>query len=505
MRTLTPLKIVSDNAQPKSGTGTVDKKEVIPYTKTALIKLGLPVKLIPTRAPLDESTLKTDISMLRPYQKEDVLLLSNRTTGAIFSEPRTGKTPTILSVVKVKELKKIIIICPTSIIYQWKDEVEKWTNLNAYSTPKEKPKRIEFYKSWTEGALVIGYELLRIDVTDILKNNKDIECIIIDEAHRMKNRNSQQTHAINMFKKIKNRFVLTGTPAPNKLHEVYCILNFLYPKIFTGYWRFIEYYFNYTESTNWNTKQTWTEIGNLKHPTELQEFIDRIAVRHTQEEAMPWLPDQDPPINIRLNLTKQQQRYISELQEMYETEDVIVDSDLTRLMRERQICNAPALLELKGKSPKIDWISAYLKDYPDTPTLIFSNFTQFLKLLSTELGIPHMIIGKTSKEKREQYKTMFQTGKIKVLLINIKAGKEGLTLDEAHVSIFCDTYPPSADVYQAEQRMTATTEDKSHMEKKLYRLMMKDSYDEKLYKVVEHNLSTTAVVNDYKNYLKNRR
>ena len=98
---------------------------------------------------------------------------------------------------------------------------------------------------------------------------------------------------------------------------------------------------------------------------------------------------------------------------------------------------------------------------------------------------------------------IFQTNKTNILLLQTQTVKEGLTLDNADVSIFLDTYPPASDYSQAKDRMIPTVE--THVkEQELIHVMMKDSYDERLYNLVKNNISATDVINDYKNYLKER-
>lgn len=143
----------------------------------------------------------------------------------------------------------------------------------------------------------------------------------------------------------------------------------------------------------------------------------------------------------------------------------------------------------------------FLKDNPDTPVIIFSKFTSFLKNISEELDLPHLIIGETSKVDRNRNKTMFQEGKINQLLINIDAGKEALTLDRAEVAIFLDKYPPAGDILQAEDRFVATTEDRKDKPHTIIEVMMKGSYDEVIYHMVRQGINTTDLINNYKTYL----
>ena len=125
-----------------------------------------------------------------------------------------------------------------------------------------------------------------------------------------------------------------------------------------------------------------------------------------------------------------------------------------------------------------------------------------MKLLGEELGCDNFIIGETSKARREELKTAFQTGKIRLLLINIKAGKEGITLDSADVAIFTDKYPPVGDIMQAEDRFVATTKDKLNTGHTIIDLVMADSYEVNILRMLENNASEVDIINNYIEYLK---
>lgn len=301
---------------------------------------------------------------------------------------------------------------------------------------------------------------------------------------------------------------MTGTPAHGKLEDIYSILHLLYPQLFTGYWKFVEYYFNIENlQYGWGASaRDVREIGHLKNKYELPQFIDRIAVQHKRKDpnVMPWLPDKDY-LTVKLEPTEEQQQYISELETDFETGHIIVENVLTQLIRVRQICSAPELLGLSGVSPKVAWLLVYLQDYADTPVIIFSSFTQFIKLIQRELKTENVIIGETAPKRREKLRKDFQDGKINHLIINTQAGKEALTLDRAQVAIFLDIYPPYGDVDQAENRFTSTTEalkDKPHT---IIQVMMKGTYDEKLFDLVKARASETEILNNYKAHLERKK
>lgn len=436
---------------------------------------------------------------LRPYQIEDVEKLKHLNAAALFNEQRTGKTPTILTLLKEKSCIKNLIICPASATYQWKEEYQLWLN-----KPCILPHQLKT-TYWTHG-LIVSYDTFKPTARSkgildyVLKESPD--AIVLDEAHRIKNPKSANARAVFKTKKIPNRFTLTGTPAPNKPEEIFSILHWLYPEEFPSYWKFINDYF--IQETRYGSGHTYIEIGGFQPGKDkiLQEFLNTISTQRKRKEVMQWLPDKDYQ-RVKLPATPLQTKYLYELKHYYATDSMQVQGVLDRLVRYRQICLHPALVGLKGDSPKLLWLKEYLEDNPDKPVIIFSKFTSFLKILAE--GLPQekgLIIGETPIEKRNELKLNFQCGKINLLLINIDAGKEALTLDRAEVAIFTDKYPPVSDIQQAEDRFISTTEDRKAKPHLIIELMIKDTYDEQLYKLLEQRKSVTDIINDYKKYLK---
>ena len=524
---ITPIRIISNSLQ-TFGTGKYKGEEVFPTTITLLNQIGIPKETLDKLIVAQQKRLDTlpDIDIinnLREYQKEDVKLLAARKCAGCFNEQRTGKTPTALVTMRVKEVRKLLIVAPASTLYTWAEECKTWwyQDLPVSVVDGTAAKRKKIISSWTEGALIISYECLREtqrtvkdelgniieiqftgDLT-LIKRHKDIQGIILDEAHRIKNHKSKQALALFSLQYVPHRLALTGTPAPGKQHEIFSILHWLYPEVYSGYWRFIDYYFNQYEEYNSNGK--YKVIGSFKNnkAQELQQFLDVISTRRLRASVMAWLPEKDKQI-IKLPMTDEQTKYIDELNQYFEITGTEVDAVniLAKLIKIRQILLSPQVLDLKGKSPKAEWIKQYLADYPEKSIIIFSNFTTWLKLLAKELKCDNLIIGETSKPRREQLKQEFQEGKIKLLLINIKAGKEGLTLDRADVTIFTDKYPPVGDIQQAEDRFVATTKDRLNTGHTIIDLVMQDSYEQNILKMLAENASEIDIINNYINYLK---
>lgn len=446
---------------------------------------------------------------LRPYQEEDIAAL-NKPAMCILNEQRTGKTPTSIVAMKRRQVKHLLVVCPASIAYKWQEELRVWAGMQAVVIKSAK-KFVNSMDELTADALIINYENLRGSKDDhsvlvkILKHYNP-DGLIVDEAHRCKDRSTLNFQAINYLTKIPNRLYLTGTPAPNKQSEVWSLLHYCDPTRFTSYWKFAEEFFYVGSEIVSAYRPAIRVTGDLKRHKipEFQQMLAEYSIMRKRKDVMPWLPKEEPPTVIKLDCTTQQKNYVKQLTDTFE----IADSDiecrgvLDSLIRMRQVLASPAVLGLKGSSPKADWLKQYVKDYPEKSIIFFSNSKIFLGLVGAFFGEHcNLITGDVPAKKRQEIVDNFQSGKLKLLGIQTQAGKEGLTLDTADVTIFLDVFPPAADYMQAKDRMVATTPERVKP-KEIIHLMMKDSYDERLYQLVENNIAQTAVINDYIHYMK---
>jgi SNF2 family DNA or RNA helicase len=276
------------------------------------------------------------------------------------------------------------------------------------------------------------------------------------------------------------------------------------------YWRYIGEFYKSEKKINHSTGQEFTVIGDFisdEKRKEHAEILNRISVQRKRKDVMSWLPEKEYT-RISFDPSAKQKQAIDYLHKYFEVGDIETQGVLDSLMRERQLCLCPELLGIKAESPKITWLIQYLKDYPDRKILIFSKFTSFLKLLSKKITeeLPQkthqLFIGETPVYKRAAFVQQFQSQQLSLLLLNMDAAKEAITLDEAEVAIFTDKYPPVGSIQQAEDRFVATSEDKKDKQHEIIELCIRGTYDERLYDIIKSNASQIDVINDYKQYLK---
>ena len=452
------------------------------------------------------------MNKLRLYQEQDVNEILKHDSLGVFNEQRTGKTPTSLYALNKKCSGRILIVATASMVYKWRDEAETWTDRQVLiydGTPKNRTKVLDEYNKDFKSILIISYGLIKTTkrYTGLKDELKDILImgLIVDEVHRAVGRKTANFIALRSMTHIPYRLYLTGTPAPNHPSQVWSILTMIYPKGFTSYWRFVEEFFHldivrlpYSAPVD-NIKKPADFLPNMED--KYVNLLDKYAIMRKRKDVMPWLPDEEEPTKIRLPLTRAQTKYLKELEKYYETEHVIAQGVLDQLLRYRQICLAPELLDLKGNSPKIEWLQQFIADYPDDKIIIFSRFTRFIHILKKKLTNVEVMVGSTPLAKRNDLINNFQSGKLNVLIIQIDTGKEGITLDSADKLIFTDIYPPASDILQAKDRLVATSPERNKP-KEIIELMMADSYDEALFNLVKEKIELTDIANSYINYVK---
>lgn len=341
------------------------------------------------------------------------------------------------------------------------------------------------------------------------KNPPDI--MILDEAHLIKNHKTVRAKACyKIGKKTPRRVALTGTPAPKEPWEVFGILHFLQPKYYSSYWNFIEKYF--IQKKMFVSGHTFNKICGFKEGMDevLQKEMSCFCTNRKRKEVMEWLPDKDYN-KIYLEPTKEQEESIAEMLEFFIVSGTEIEAQgiLDQLLRIRQITVFPRSIGLTDEGAKICWTKSYFSDIINEPThkiIVFSKFTAPLKYINELFPKNSVVItGEVNQKNRDIRLDKFRDDKkCHFLLAQIDTCKEGLTLDHAEEIIFLDKFPPPADVEQAEDRFIASVRERADKGHKITELILKDTYDEQLYQLVEDKASNIDVVNNFRAYVKER-
>ena len=384
---------------------------------------------------------------LRDYQVsgfEFFKTLSDYEFGAILAdEMGLGKTIQTIAFLLSNKDKKSIVITPTALIYNWKNELEKFA-------PTLKVGLLHAVKSEREKILdnIDNYDVLLTTYTtyknDIDKyKNINFDYCIIDEAQNIKNPDAIITKAI---KKInaKVRFALTGTPIENNLMELWSIFDFIMPG----------YLYN-------KSKFKSIFVNNDKNIIELKNLIKPFVLRRTKKEVITELPDKIEQ-KIIIDLEKEHKRaykgYVNLITRKIKEnnqDNITVFSYLTKL---RQLCLSPELMVKKyqGRNSKLDVLINIIKDSSDKKILVFSQFTKVLEVIGKRLNEENIsysyLDGKTSAKDRVKLVEEFNTNNNKVFLISLKAGGTGLNLTSANIVVHFDPWWNPAVEDQASDR-----------------------------------------------------
>ena len=384
---------------------------------------------------------------LRDYQVsgfEFFKTLSDYQFGGILAdEMGLGKTIQTIAFLLSNKDKKSIVITPTALIYNWKNELEKFA-------PTLKVGLLHAAKSEREKILdnIDNYDVILTTYTtyknDIDKyKNINFDYCIIDEAQNIKNPDAIITKAIKNVN-AKVRFALTGTPIENNLMELWSIFDFIMPG----------YLYN-------KSKFKSIFVNNDKNIIELKNLIKPFILRRTKKEVITELPDKIEQ-KIIIDLEKEHKRaykgYVNLITRKIKEnnqDNITVFSYLTKL---RQLCLSPELMvkNYQGRNSKLDVLINIINDSSDEKILVFSQFTKVLEVIGKRLNEENIsysyLDGKTSAKDRVKLVEEFNTNNNKVFLISLKAGGTGLNLTSANIVVHFDPWWNPAVEDQASDR-----------------------------------------------------
>ncbi len=485
------------------------KKIVNNLDKEQLEEINVPIELEKT---------------LRHYQKVGFKWLktldSYRFGGILADDMGLGKTIQMLAVIidyvknvqeygnkilehKQTENKKAsLVVSPSSLTLNWKNEAEKFTqNLKTLvirgtlSERKMQIKKIEDYD-----LVITSYDLLKRDIDLYVEKDYEFKYVIADEAQYLKNSNTQNAKSIKKIK-AQTRYALTGTPIENSLAELWSIFDFIMPGYLFTYKKF----------------KTMFETPIIKDENEevtkkLKMLIEPFILRRTKKEVLTELPDKT--VTILNNEMGEEQRkvyatYLAQAKQEiakeielngYERSQMQILTALTRL---RQICCHPSLFidNYADESSKLEQCMQILQDAINGghKILLFSGYTSMFDILKKELKQKNIsyfeLTGSTKVEDRIKLVEEFNKNpEIKVFLISLKAGGTGLNLTGADMVVHYDPWWNLSTENQATDRAYRIGQKKNVQ---VYKLITKDSIEEKIYelqqrkdKLVENMLST---------------
>ena len=482
--------VTEDNKIAFSQTAVMEVDELLPHTQRITRDAGYKQLLEDLKNP-DKTNWELPNGMediLRPYQITGyrwLCSLAHYGMGGILADDMgLGKTLQTITYVLANPGTRTLIVCPTSLAYNWQDEFSKFAPQIATQiisgTPQERADLMQ--QSTDVPVWITTYPLIRKDVE--LYKAQIFDACFIDEAQFIKNPTSLGAKAVKAVQ-AKHRFALTGTPIENTLSELWSIFDFVMPGFFGRYRQFEECY----------EKPILRDHDSVQMQ-KLRRKIRPFVLRRMKKEVLTELPDKIETRRMAEMGAKQRKIYESYLariqMELAGDEENTPGGNrmqvLAALTRLRQICCHPATFasNYHGGSGKLDLLMEQLPDILEGghSVIVFSQFTSMLSIIAHELkqrNIPFFYLaGSTSAQERKREVKEFNRGEVKVFLISLKAGGTGLNLTGADTVIHFDPWWNPAVEDQATDRAYRIGQKKKVQ---VIKYVMKDSIEEKIYEL----------------------
>jgi SNF2 family DNA or RNA helicase len=384
---------------------------------------------------------------LYPYQKEGVIKLFQTGRTLLADEMGLGKTIQAIASVELFEkhldVKQVLIICPTSLKYQWKNEIEKFTNRSVTIVEGLIHKRKELYKQDTFYKIV-SYGACLHDTQFI--NELGADLIILDEAQRIK---SWKTKTAQAVKRINSEYaiVLTGTPLENRIDELHSVIEFIDQYKLGPLFKFLD------------NHQLLDENGKVIGYTGLRDInktLEHLLIRRTKKEIADQLPNRIDK-NFFVEMTSEQKTdhdsyydIVTRMVNKWIKFGFLSEEDRKKLLMAlscmRMVCdNTYILNQDTNHGNKVEEIIELIKELVeggDNKIVVFSQWKKMFELIINELEKTDIqfvyLNGDIPAASRNQMIENFQNDSNIKVFLSTDAGGVGVNLQSANILINVD-------------------------------------------------------------------
>ena len=413
-------------------------------------------------------------------------------------------------------VKKAIIVCPASVINNWRKEFRKWLGydrVGVFIAHEKKTRLTDFTKGKIYSVMIIGYEKLRT-VQDDLKDI-DIDIVIADEGHRLKTAQNQSALAIKSLN-TNRKIVLSGTPIQNDLKELFMVADLVNPNVFGKYNTFKrEFETPIVKSRQPDATKKDIEKGEARNE-ELARLTSQFMLRRTVDIIAKYLPPKTETTLFCRPTAAQASLYHAVLgSSLFSAILGSTEASLQLITMLKKLCNSPSLFlksvcdesnpsdtiqSLIGSIPQdalklgpsasaklrvLDSLLHRLREDTDDKVVIVSNYTSTLDMIAALLSSLNYsflrLDGQTPVSKRQGLIDQFNKSKQSTyfaFLLSSKAGGVGVNLIGASRLVLFDVdWNPATDL----QSMARIHRDGQKKPCYIYRLLVQGALDEKIY------------------------
>ena len=452
---------------------------------------------------------------LRPYQQkgfEWLVLLSKIGAGACLADDMgLGKTLQTICFLDYKKKQSPhtiqLIISPSSLMYNWKVEIEKFAPELKTHVYHQSNRNIEDLATNQADILITSYGTARADIE--LLEGLQFSTIVLDESHNIKNPSSQVSKAV-LRLQADSKIILSGTPIMNNTLDLFPQLSFIVPQLFGNQEFFSKEYVHPIDRDKDKEK-----IEQLKRVT--SPFV----LRRTKEQVAKDLPSKTESI-IWCEMGGAQKKYYNEVKDNIKNSlFVSIKSEglnkskmnvLAGIQKLRQLCSSPVPIEdyehQTEESIKIDTLIEELEgNLVHNKVIVFSQFLGALDKIGQQLKdreiAYYLIDGSTPQIKRQEQINKFQDKEnpVRVFLLSLKAGNSGFTLTEANYVFLIDPWWNRQVENQAIDRVYRIGQDKNVF---AYRMICRDTIEEKIIQLQTKKLQLSEeLISEDEGFVKN--
>lgn len=404
---------------------------------------------------------------LYPYQREGVRFCAQAGRAILADEMGLGKTVQAIATAELllreKFIGQVVVLCPTTLKYQWKREIERFTNASVQlieGTPEQRREQLAsdaIYK-------IASYHSINQDLKEL--ETLETDMIIMDEVQRLKNWNTQISRSV---RRIHSRYslILSGTPLENRLEELYSVVELVDQYLLSPYYLFRDRYLQLDE--------TGRTIG-YRHLSEIRQHLSGVMLRRRKEDVALQLPariDKNlfvPMTNEQLEAHHDLKLHAARLVSKWHRQHFLSEIDrkqlLLTLQQMRMSCDSLYVLDehsrfdtkveetmnilnecgvtVNGERQKPDSNLSTLQHFNALPpkVVIFSQWERMTRLVALELersGVGFVYLhGSVPSSERKERIEQFQQDPDVLVFLSTDAGATGLNLQMAQVVINLD-------------------------------------------------------------------
>ena len=387
---------------------------------------------------------------LYPYQKEGVRFAVKAGKAIIADEMGLGKTVQAICCAEIylrqKMVESALVVCPSSLKYQWKSEIERFTGREAVLIEGYASRRLELYKA-AAPYKIVSYQSLANDIKSL--NRLSVDLLIMDEVQRLKNWNTQLAQAV---RRIDSHYsvLLSGTPLENKLDELVSIVQLADPYCLSPLYRFRHEHIVTDPATG-------KTIG-YKNLSDIRQRLSGTLIRRTKQSVRLQLPGRTDQY-VLVPMTQQQssrheqlRAAVSRLANKWMHTKFLSEEERRRLLlmlgQMRMLADSTFIIDqdLDGRHDvKVGEVMNILSDAlegSDTKVVIFSEWERMARLVAMELdarGLRYEFLhGSLEAKKRDEVIGRFQSDNECRIFLSTDTGSTGLNLQAAGIIINLD-------------------------------------------------------------------